>query len=144
MEALAELQCVEPTTSASKCVMSELSQSTVRANILVVDDEYGPRQAVRMLLNEDHEVFTAEDVPGAREKLESQRIDLVITDLRMPRETGVDLLQWVKRRFPETEVIILTGYGELETAVKAVEYGALAYIEKPFDAENLLHHVASR
>ena len=59
----------------------------------------------------------------------------------MPRQSGVELLRWTKTRYPETEVIILTGFGELDSAMNAVEYGALAYVVKPFDAKVMLRHV---
>lgn len=116
-------------------------QNSMRGRILVVDDENGPRQALRMLLKEEHDVYIAPDVPVAQQILSDHEIDMVITDLRMPKLSGVHLLQWSKTLFPEIEVIILTGYGELDTAINAVEYGALAYVEKPFDADEILRHI---
>lgn len=113
----------------------------IRCTILIVDDENGPRQALRILLKEDHEVLLAENVAAAREILNDQRIDLIITDLRMPKESGIALLEWVKEHHPDVEVIILTGYGQLETAMKAVEWGAFAYLEKPFDNNAMFKHV---
>jgi len=94
-----------------------------------------------MLLKEDHDVLLACNVPEAQEILAVQPVDVVITDLRMPKLTGVDLLKWIKELQPEIEVIILTGFGELETAMKAVSYKAFAYLEKPFDNDVLLDHV---
>jgi len=116
-------------------------QNSMRGRILVVDDENGPRQALRMLLKEEHDVYVAPDVPVAQQILSDHEIDMVITDLRMPKLSGVHLLQWSKTLFPEIEVIILTGYGELDTAINAVEYGALAYVEKPFDADEIMRHI---
>jgi signal transduction histidine kinase len=116
-------------------------RNSMRGRILVVDDENGPRQALRMLLKEEHDVYVAPDVPVAQQILSDHEIDMVITDLRMPKLSGVHLLQWSKTLFPEIEVIILTGYGELDTAINAVEYGALAYVEKPFDADEILRHI---
>ena len=112
-----------------------------KPNILVVDDENGPRQALRMLLKEDYNVHIVCDVPSALEILEREPIELVITDVRMPRQTGVDLLRQAKASHPDVQVIILTGYGQLETAVKAVEYGAFTYMEKPFDNDAMLDMV---
>jgi len=109
--------------------------------ILVVDDENGPRQALRMLLKEDYDVRLAPDAFEALNMLEREPYALVITDLRMPRRSGVELLELIKQSYPETQVIILTGYAHLETAVQAVEFGAFAYIEKPFDNGNMLRHV---
>lgn len=121
--------------------MGPISKHAIRGRILIVDDENGPRQALRMLLKEDHDVLLAEDVAGAQKLLQAQPIDLIITDLRMPKQSGVELLRWTKTQYPETEVIILTGFGELDSAMNAVEYGALAYVVKPFDAEVMLRHV---
>jgi len=112
-----------------------------KARILVVDDENGPRQALRMLLKEEHDVRLAADVPAALEILEHEPINLVITDLRMPQQSGVELLQIVKQLYPETQVIILTGYAHLDSAMQAVQFGAFAYIEKPFDNNLMLQRV---
>ncbi len=112
-----------------------------RCRILVVDDENGPRQALRILLKEDYEVFLAQDVATARAILQEEHIDLVITDIRMPKESGMSLLEWVKEHDHSIEVILLTGYGHLTTASKAVEWGAFAYIEKPFDNAAMLDYV---
>jgi len=94
-----------------------------------------------MLLKENHNVLLACNVAEAKEILAVQAVDLVITDLRMPRVSGVELLKWIKETSPDIEVIILTGFGELETARKAVSYKAFAYVEKPFDNDELLDHV---
>lgn len=128
-----------------KFVLSEQSQSsnspeTLR-HVLVVDDENGPRQALRMLLKEEYEVELSSSVAEALEILKEKPFGLIITDLRMPEQTGVDLLREAKRINPDVQVIIFTGYGQLETAMKAVEYGAYAYIEKPFDNETMLEMV---
>jgi signal transduction histidine kinase len=104
-----------------------------RAHVLIVDDENGPRQALRMLLKEDHDVVLANSVEQARGILRGQLIDIVITDLRMPGESGIGLLEWIRKQGLDVEVVILTGYGQLESAMKAVECGAFAYMEKPFD-----------
>lgn len=104
-----------------------------RAHVLIVDDENGPRQALRMLLKEDHDVVLANSVEEARGILRGQLIDIVITDLRMPGESGIGLLEWIRKQGLDVEVVILTGYGQLESAMKAVECGAFAYMEKPFD-----------
>ncbi|MBI2423161.1 MAG: hybrid sensor histidine kinase/response regulator [Candidatus Hydrogenedentes bacterium] len=110
-------------------------------HILIVDDENGPRQSLRMLLKEDYEVYLAENIARAEAILASQEVDIIITDIRMPNGTGLDLLKKVKTLYPDIQVILLTGYGELETAMKAIEYGAFAYLEKPFDHEAMLDKV---
>jgi len=109
--------------------------------ILVVDDENGPRQALRMLLSGEFVVHLAFDVPSALRIIEQETIHLIVTDIRMPQQSGVDLLRLVKESQPEIQVIILTGYAHLDTAMKAVEYGAFVYLEKPFDNEMMLKYV---
>jgi signal transduction histidine kinase len=121
----------------------ELVQDLHRPEVLVVDDENGPRQALRMLLKEDYEVYLASNVPDALDILREQSIELVITDVRMPKFTGVDLLRDCKEINPDIQVIIFTGYGQLETAMKAVEYGAFAYMEKPFENSVMMNMVKS-
>ena len=111
------------------------------ASILVVDDENGPRQALRMLLKEEHDVLLASSVAEAMVVLAQTPIDIIITDIRMPTETGLDLLRKVRQHYPEVEVLILTGYGELDTALEAIEYGAFAYLEKPFDKDLMLQKI---
>lgn len=134
-------------SAVEECVMWGLSQDTEveapHARILVVDDENGPRQALRMLLKEHYEVDLAGSVREAMGTIRKQTYDLIITDIRMPQETGVDLLRQAKEWDADVQVIILTGYGELETARKAVEYGAFAYLEKPFDSDSMLLYVES-
>ena len=110
-------------------------------HLLVVDDENGPRQALRMLLNEEYYVHLAPNVDTALDILRTEPIELVITDIRMPNKTGVDLLREAKATHPDVQVIMFTGYGHLETAVKAVEFGAFAYMEKPFDNDEMLRMV---
>ncbi len=112
-----------------------------KPRVLVVDDENGPRQALRMLLKEEYDVALAQDVPNALDMLDQEHFELVITDIRMPKQSGVELLQIIKESRPETQVIILTGYAHLDTAMKAVEFGAFAYLEKPFDNDTMLRHV---
>jgi signal transduction histidine kinase len=94
-----------------------------------------------MLLKEDYEVHLARRVNEALDILTQHPIELIITDLRMPEKSGVDLLRESKQLDPDIQVIIFTGYGQLETAMKAVEYGAFAYMEKPFDNTVMLDMV---
>ena len=116
-------------------------ESKLRERILVVDDENGPRQSLRMLLNDEYEVLLASDVSDAVKVLQEDEVSLIITDIRMPQQSGVDLLRTVKETWPDIQVILLTGYAHLDTAMKAVEYGAFVYLEKPFDNEMMLKYV---
>lgn len=112
-----------------------------QARILVVDDENGPRQALRMLLKEEFDILMAESVAVAIGLLAENDVDVVVTDIRMPRQTGMDLLRHVKSIYPDIEVIILTGYGQLDTAMEAIDFGAFAYLEKPFDNQMMLDKI---
>lgn len=112
-----------------------------QARILVVDDENGPRQALRMLLKEEFDILMADSVVAATEVLEENEVDVVVTDIRMPRQTGMDLLRHVKSNYPDIEVIILTGYGQLDTAMEAIDFGAFAYLEKPFDNQMMVEKI---
>jgi signal transduction histidine kinase len=113
------------------------------AQILVVDDENGPRQSLRMLLKEEYSVQLAGSVDEAIEVLANEPVDVIITDIRMPSRSGLDLLREVQQRHPDVQVIILTGYGQLDTAMEAIDGGAFAYLEKPFDHHVMLEKVRS-
>lgn len=110
-------------------------------HVLIVDDENGPRQSLRLLLKEEFDVALAENVDMAEAHLQEHEVHVIVTDLRMPRKSGVDLLRYVKGKCPDTQVIILTGYGRLDSAMEAVEHDAFAYMEKPFDSQRMLDQV---
>ncbi len=120
-----------------------LGKESRMARILVVDDENGPRQSLRMLLKEDYQVHLADGVRPALEILEQEPVDVIITDIRMPHQNGLDLLRAAKRRCADIQVIMLTGYGQLDTAMEAIDGGAFAYIEKPFDNAVILEKIQS-
>jgi len=120
---------------------ARVGRRSSRSRLLIVDDENGPRQALRMLLKEDHDVELASGVLPALAILREKPIDIIITDIRMPQQTGLDLLRISKQQNPDVQVIILTGYGELGTAMEAIEHGAFAYLEKPFDNDIMLDKV---
>jgi len=109
-----------------------------RATILVVDDDARLRDTLEILMrNVGHEVLTAGDVPGAEAILAERSVDLVISDLRMPGGSGLDLVDLVGRTTARTPVIVLTAYGTIETAVEAMKKGAFDYLLKPFDATEM-------
>jgi len=108
------------------------------ARILVVDDELSMREFLQILLaKEGHSVFTAGDVTGALEKFRESEPDLVVSDLRLGRESGLDLLRTVKAESPRTEVVIMTAFATAENAVQAMKLGAYDYVLKPFKVEEL-------
>ena len=104
-----------------------------RAQILVVDDERGPRESLRMILSGSHDVTTADEGAEALEILRTESIDLVTVDLNMPGMKGDELMRTVRSEFPQTEIIIITGCGSVETAVEGIRHGVFDYLTKPFD-----------
>lgn len=104
-----------------------------RAVILVVDDDRGPRESLRMILEPNHEVVCARDGIEALEILREAPIDLVTLDLNMPGIQGEELMRTIRRELPQVELIVITGYGTLDNAAEAVRYGVSDYLQKPFD-----------
>jgi DNA-binding response OmpR family regulator len=100
--------------------------------LLIVDDDPVFRQELADLLEGEHRVATASSVPHALEALELEDFDVVFTDLKMPRQGGLDLLREVRRRWPSTLVVLVTGFATVETAVAAMKDGAFDYVRKPF------------
>jgi DNA-binding NtrC family response regulator len=114
----------------------------MRGKVLVVDDELNIRTALAKLLAQaGHVTLTAENGEQALGLLEDEPADLVITDLKMVGGDGLDVLRAVKQRWPESEVILLTAYGTIDSAVEAMKLGAYDYLTKPVDPERLVHLV---
>lgn len=100
--------------------------------ILIVDDDALIRDSLHETLKlEGYRVQVASSGVEAQEKLEAFPCDIVITDIRMPEMSGMDLLRWVKQKYPDTAVLLVTGYGSIENAVEAMKEGASDYITKP-------------
>jgi response regulator RpfG family c-di-GMP phosphodiesterase len=104
-----------------------------QATVLVVDDERGPRESLRMILRPTYEVLCARDGLEALEILRTHAIDLVTLDLNMPGIQGEEMMRTIRRELPGVELIVITGYGTLENAAEAVRYGVSDYLQKPFD-----------
>lgn len=111
---------------------------TEKPRVLVIDDEDIIREAARRIL-EGYEVATAENGKEGLREMRKRPFDLVLTDLKMPGMDGIEVLKSAKEVSPEAEVIIITGYGTVKTAVEALQHGAYDYIEKPFTPEALLN-----
>jgi DNA-binding NtrC family response regulator len=110
----------------------------VRGRLLVVDDEINAADALAALLRDDgYEVTVAYDAENALKVLEGQEPDLVLTDLRLPGLDGIELLGRIKQMHPATMVILMTAFGTVKNAVKAMKLGAEDYLTKPVDVEEL-------
>ncbi len=109
------------------------------ARILVVDDDKGIQDVLEIMLTRaGYQVATADDGASALEVIRKKKFDLVITDLKMPRMDGIDLLKGIKETVPGTAVILLTAFASGETALAAMRGGAHDYVEKNFDVDELL------
>jgi len=109
-----------------------------KESILVIDDELAPRQAVAMVLKDKYNVTTASGVYEGLEFMDHNPVDLVVMDVRMPEIDGITALKEIKKRYLDTEVILLTAYANLDTARDAILSGAFDYLIKPFDKDELL------
>ena len=114
-----------------------MDENKLKGKILVIDDERGPRESLRMVLKYDYEIFLADRVDGGVELLREKQPDLVIMDIRMPEKSGIEGLQEIRQIDPNISIVMLTGYGDLETAQQAIRFGATDYLQKPFDTKDI-------
>ena len=113
-----------------------------KETILVVDDEAGPRESLRMILKPLYEVHTASNGREALDLMKSKDIDVVTLDLNMPGLSGIDVLKETRKFKPNTEVIVITGYGTLNNAQEAIRFGAGDFISKPFNVADIISIVS--
>jgi DNA-binding NtrC family response regulator len=117
-------------------------------NILVVDDEPDLRLSLAQVLREEgHSVDVADDGETAIAKLSEHPFHLIVSDVRLPKLDGLELLRRVRREFPRTEVMLMTAYGTIEDAVAAMKDSAVEYLTKPFDIDDLvavIHRIDER
>jgi putative two-component system response regulator len=112
-----------------------------RANVLIVDDELGPRESLGMILKSSFNVFTSEGGKEALQIIKNTNVDIVTLDLKMPVMSGEEVLKRIKAYDPTIEVVIITGYGTLKSAVEAIKYNVFDYILKPFNVSDILSTV---
>ena len=106
--------------------------------ILIADDDHIEKESLATILQrEGYETITAGDGKEAWEKIQQSPPDLVLTDLKMPYLNGLELLSEIKAKYPEIEVVIITGYATVESAINAMKVGAIDYISKPFNVEEV-------
>lgn len=101
--------------------------------ILAIDDEVGPREALRMILQNRYNVLTSDDPQEAMDTISSGEVDIVMLDIKMPKIDGLKLLKAIKAVAPDVEVVLITAYPSTQSAIEAMQYGAYDYIIKPFD-----------
>ena len=114
------------------------------SKILIVEDEDAIRRVLKKVLSEENEKFIideAADGVDAVAKIKINNYDLVICDIKMPKKDGIEVLNFIKKFNQEINVIMISGHGDLKTAVEAMRTGAFDYIEKPPDLNNLLSSV---
>lgn len=119
-------------------VPEEKGTMNAHKKVMFVDDEEGVRVGWNRYLSEHgFEVTTAEDGARAIHRLRDQPVDVVVSDLRMPGIDGIQLLEWIHERQPETRFILLTGYGNDEVERRVRELGAFEYLNKPITPDTL-------
>ena len=108
-----------------------------KPSLLIVDDEKNTREALRKVLEEHFEIFTGADLVSAEKLLAAERMDAVLTDLRLGHGTGLNVLDRCLRQNPPPPCIVMTAYGSVESAVEAMRKGAYDYVTKPLDLERV-------
>jgi DNA-binding NtrC family response regulator len=116
----------------------------MKPRVMIVDDEDTIRNLLKTrLTRESYDIGVAANADEAQAQFEKNgEVGVLITDLRMPGRDGFALMDWAKGKYPNLKVIVITGHGEKEVAVKALRQGAADYLEKPFDLDELTHAVA--
>ncbi|HUJ88591.1 MAG TPA: response regulator [Syntrophorhabdales bacterium] len=104
-----------------------------RPHVLVVEDEFSLAKGLQMVMNEEgYAVDMSHTGQGALDKFRTKDFDLMVADLRLPDIDGMEVIQRVREKRPETKVVIITGYPSISTAVQAVKMGVSDYLRKPF------------
>ncbi|MGE5851814.1 MAG: response regulator [Deltaproteobacteria bacterium] len=110
--------------------------------LLLVDDEVGVRESLKMVFSKSYRLLEADNVDGALAQVRNARPDLVLLDVLMPKTDGIEVLRRIKEIHPDCAVIILTGVNSQQLATKASDFGAFDFIGKPFDVIELRQKVA--
>ena len=106
--------------------------------ILVVDDESSVCSSIdKILSRQGHQVVVAYSAEEAMQKVEQEKFNLVLADLMMPKVNGMDLLKMIRNRWPDLNVVMITGYASINTAKEATRLGAFDYLPKPFTPDEL-------
>jgi len=111
-------------------------QDVATKNILVVDDEQVMREFLADVL-EDFNVDKAADGDEAIEKLRVEKYDLIITDMKMPRVSGEEVVKFAKETYPDSKIIVISGYSSLFSVSNTLGYGVCAFLSKPFTIKQI-------
>ncbi|HUO59444.1 MAG TPA: response regulator, partial [Candidatus Acidoferrales bacterium] len=124
---------------AAKTMLAAIDKAEANLlNLLIVDDERVIRDGCKDVASSiGFSTFVADNAEHAFRVLDAHSIDVVLLDLRLPGPNGLEVLREVKRRRPETIVIVMTGYASVQSAVQAMKHGAYDYVTKPFNLEEL-------
>ena len=112
-----------------------------KPTILIVEDEPGPRAAYKVILRPFYNLHLADRAEDAAGILNEHKIDLVILDLKLSGKYGMEFLKDIKREHEEVEVVIITGYGTLQSAMEGIRFGAACHLLKPFDVMELINAI---
>jgi DNA-binding NarL/FixJ family response regulator len=124
--------------------MKDEQPATKTTNILVVDDEESIRSLLRRILEKNgYHCITVSDVKEARTSMKETHFDLLLSDIKMPGESGIDLIRSVRTKYPDTAVVMVTVIDEQETAKTVLKMGIYGYIIKPFDENQILISIAN-
>lgn len=113
-----------------------------RKKLLITDDEVGVRESLNLILENDYDLDFASSGDEAINKVKRNQYDGLLLDIKMPTKDGLETLEEIKKIAPLIKVIIVTGYQSVETAAKSIQLGAIEYITKPFETEEVLDKVA--
>ena len=114
-----------------------------KPTLLVVDDEEGPRQSLRVIFKDDFEILLASDGPSAIELAKQQQIDVAVLDIRMGGMSGIEVLERLKFVDADIEAVMMTAFETTDTMRQALRLRACDYINKPFDISTMRAAVAS-
>jgi DNA-binding NtrC family response regulator len=112
------------------------------SKILICDDEEGIRESLKLVLADHYNLVAVDSGEMAMDVLSNSKdIGLTLLDIKMPKTHGLDVLQEIKKKFPQMKIIMVTGYKSVETAAEASRLGACGYIVKPFKSQEILETV---
>lgn len=112
-----------------------------KARILVADDEEGIRESLSLILGDEYDLDFAKDGEETLAKVGAEPYELLLLDIKMPKRDGLEVLRQLKGKGPQIPVLVLTAYQSVELAKEAVKLGALDYMPKPFEREQVLNAV---